>query len=552
MITKLTAIFVPTNTEQMHDYQFRYIEQFDKEPFDEFVKRVTQKAKLCGFGAQLDKNIMGQIIRGCSSKGLKRRALAKTGTIELPEVIKMGQTEENVKIQMQGMKNRNEDSSSSEDEERREKPQSSEAHNVNSIRTSQNRQRPQSHNFTRSDQKQMMKEKQCFRCGGDFPHKKECPAVAAECFKCGKIGHFKQYCLSHERIPSHQRDYQKPPREQHHRRPRSNENYRAGMSRATPNQHQQPHGSGANASTSNAQIDALIRAIQSMPRDAHQDEFDSSVNSDDLNSQWIRAINERSADKKVGENKISSPKIILNICQTPVPFIIDTGSTLYNLMDQRTYNSLTNKPDLETTKVRLFPYGIKEPIKILGQITTRVKNVEGVYKRIEFKVTEGTNGNLLGCESAVNLGYVQFVRSVEQDNKRDPLLDKLTALYPKLFSGKIGTLNTHEVKLHIDKSVRPVKHKLRPIPVYMQEAVAKELKNLREQGIIEPVNGPTEWLSSIVPVVKKAQTKENPLEVRICTDGREANKAIMRERYQFPTLDELILQLHGAKFFIKI
>ena len=37
IIAKLTAIFVPVNTEQMHDHQFSFLSQFDHELFDEYV-----------------------------------------------------------------------------------------------------------------------------------------------------------------------------------------------------------------------------------------------------------------------------------------------------------------------------------------------------------------------------------------------------------------------------------------------------------------------------------------------------------------------------------
>ena len=41
-----------------------------------------------------------------------------------------------------------------------------------------------------------------------------------------------------------------------------------------------------------------------------------------------------------------------------------------------------------------------------------------------------------------------------------------------------------------------------------------------KNDIIEPVNGPTEWVSPIVPVVKPNN------QIRVCTDARMLNKAI--------------------------
>ena len=67
-----------------------------------------------------------------------------------------------------------------------------------------------------------------------------------------------------------------------------------------------------------------------------------------------------------------------------------------------------------------------------------------------------------------------------------------------------------------------------------------------EDDLIEPVNGPTPWVSPIV-VVPKINYK-----IRICTDAREANKAIKRKRHTTPTIDDLIHRLNGAKVFSKI
>jgi hypothetical protein len=65
------------------------------------------------------------------------------------------------------------------------------------------------------------------------------------------------------------------------------------------------------------------------------------------------------------------------------------------------------------------------------------------------------------------------------------------------------------------------------------------------------VYGPTPWVSPIVPVPKP----DDPNEIRICTDARETNQAIKRERHVTPTVDDLTVKLNGAavisKFYLK-
>ena len=61
-------------------------------------------------------------------------------------------------------------------------------------------------------------------------------------------------------------------------------------------------------------------------------------------------------------------------------------------------------------------------------------------------------------------------------------------------------------------------------------------------GILAPVTEPTEWVSSMLVIVK-------PNKLRICLDPRDLNKAIRREHYQMPTVEEVATRLSQAKKF---
>ena len=64
--------------------------------------------------------------------------------------------------------------------------------------------------------------------------------------------------------------------------------------------------------------------------------------------------------------------------------------------------------------------------------------------------------------------------------------------------------------------------------------------------IIEPVEGPTPWVSPIVVLPKQND------EIRLCVDMRRANEAIIRERYQIPTVDEVLHNLNQSTVFSKL
>ena len=46
-----------------------------------------------------------------------------------------------------------------------------------------------------SQPKQHKSGKSCYRCGGEYPHSQQCPAIKQECNFCKKTGHFEKVCL---------------------------------------------------------------------------------------------------------------------------------------------------------------------------------------------------------------------------------------------------------------------------------------------------------------------------------------------------------------------
>ena len=80
-------------------------------------------------------------------------------------------------------------------------------------------------------------------------------------------------------------------------------------------------------------------------------------------------------------------------------------------------------------------------------------------------------------------------------------------------------------------------------------AVKANLSNLVENDVIEKVTHPTDWVSSMVPVIKP---KTEPVEVRICVDYRKTNKYLRRELFKIPTFEEVVSKFHGAVCFTKL
>lgn len=246
-----------------------------------------------------------------------------------------------------------------------------------------------------------------------------------------------------------------------------------------------------------------------------------------------------------------TPFIKVLIGNTPVNFMIDSGSSV-NILDAVTFGKLKTKYKLQNSSMKVYTYGSNKPMKMLGKFKADVicLNQEKTRTNMITHVINGNYGSLMSYETALELNLIKMnVNQVtsETKNESSDFEQKLVMKYEDRFKG-IGKVKDYKAILHIDRSVAPVALSHRRIPFHLREKVSKELKYLQENDIIEKVKGPTPWVSPIVTPPKP----NKPDEVRICVDMRNANKAIHRERHMMPTIDDLIVQLNGAKVFSKL
>ncbi len=82
----------------------------------------------------------------------------------------------------------------------------------------------------------------------------------------------------------------------------------------------------------------------------------------------------------------------------------------------------------------------------------------------------------------------------------------------------------------------------------LQHYAIGPLSQDEELGVIERVEGPTPWISSIVVAPKP----KSPGKVRLCVDMRRANTEVQRESHLTPMIKEIIGDLNGATVFNKL
>ena len=114
--------------------------------------------------------------------------------------------------------------------------------------------------------------------------------------------------------------------------------------------------------------------------------------------------------------------------------------------------------------------------------------------------------------------------------------------HPDTFDGKLGAL-PGKVHLQVDEMIHPTVLPTRRIPVAVRPKLKAELDRMTHLGVITKVEEPTP--SQLVVVTKKNGG------VRVCIDPRELNKALLRERYTLPILEDTLHELGQSRMFTK-
>ena len=153
---------------------------------------------------------------------------------------------------------------------------------------------------------------------------------------------------------------------------------------------------------------------------------------------------------------------------------------------------------------------------------------------------------ILSKQTMLDINLLQILDSdhlsvVKTDS--DPLSDA----YADVFKG-LGNL-AGRYKITIDESIKPVVHPPRHLLVAITEQVKRKIEEMTSDGIIEKVNQPTDWVSSMLVVSKPSIEADGETKIRICLDPRDLNVAIKREHFPMSTIKEIATRLNGSKLF---
>ena len=162
----LTAYFTPKKNTVYEAIIFRDAVQEENETIDQFCTRLRKLAKKCDF-ADSDREIQIQILAKCRSDYLRKRALEKERS--LSNLLELARTIELAESRAKQISNA---TSSCETVSKLTATRPKQGHTQNT----------DSHN------------RQCYKCGFDYPHESKCPAEGKECRACGQRNHFARCC----------------------------------------------------------------------------------------------------------------------------------------------------------------------------------------------------------------------------------------------------------------------------------------------------------------------------------------------------------------------
>ena len=207
--------------------------------------------------------------------------------------------------------------------------------------------------------------------------------------------------------------------------------------------------------------------------------------------------------------------VCLQINENNVYFKIDSGADV-SVMSYDVYRALKEKPSLRDTHMKLTSPGGE--VKAEGEFTASTA-FRGVKYSFNIVVVR-TGANLLSRQVASRMNLICR-------------LDET-----------LGQMKTEPVKIVLrDDAVPYCQPTARRIPFPILKAVKAELDRMVKNGIIKPVTEPTDWCSAMVPVMKKTE------EVRVCVDLKKLNKAVKREHFQLPNLDDIAPRLAGSTVY---
>ena len=431
----------------------------DDEPVDAFITELYSLAEHCNYGTLREEMIRDRIVVGVKDSKLSQNMQLKED-LTLKKAIEMAQQKETVAEQQKTV--RPHDSGNVDAVVQREQQRK--------YRGKGGKYQQNAHgkgsgppSYTGQEKKQFNK---CMRCGRE-PHSREnCPAKDAVCNSCGTRGHYGWVCLKKghvNEVMAQQGSYQQG-------------SYPQGSYPAPQGSQQHPN----------------VYGMPHMPVDAITAGYT-------LQPAFLGTIS-------AGQEKYWSVKLDLETNQ--IEFKIDTGADVTVIADADYRPSMG--PIVRSDRALLGPS--KTALPVVGKVTCQLRTRELASEQ-EVYIIKNLEVPLLGRPAIKALEILKQLDSLSAKELKQQYGDRFTGL---------GNLEG-EYTIRLKSEHTPFALTTpRRIAVPLLPKVKEELLKMVTDGVISPVEEPTDWCAGLV-VVPKPNGK-----VRICVDLTKLNEAVQR------------------------
>ena len=521
VLSKFDEHCVPKTNETYESYKFFTRDQHVGESIDSYITALYKLADTCSFGALKDRLIKDRLVLGVKNDQIREKLLAKEN-LDLDKCINLLRTCHVTQLRAQEI------SSEASTHTIAKKSFSSlpkkRAYNQNSTYASKHS-TPQRGANTSSQQQSW---RQCGNCGGKH-NKDKCPAYGKTCNSCGRIGHYAKVCRSSK--PVHTTDdgdihtVNLISRTKVHATCKVND--------AVDVSFQLDTGSIANILSQKDYVhatgDKLCKQLQKTKTRL-------------IMYNKAELLPRGQAEMKITRNGRDSTLIFVVVNATVVSLLglqACVDMNLIRIIDADSVNTVTSA-NSHISSVQPTTRPAAEPMSKPAVSQTR----PAAETRSKPAVSQTRPATELRSEPAVcqtQLPSSHTAPAALQKDKQAALNDNIIQEYSDVFEG-LGCLSG-DYHIQIDKNIKPVIHAPRKVPVAIRDTLRDELTRMVGDGIIEPVNEPTPWVSSMVVATKKNGA------LRVCLDPRDLNQAIQRSHYPLPTLEDVATRLTDARVF---
>ena len=255
----------------------------------------------------------------------------------------------------------------------------------------------------------------------------------------------------------------------------------------------------------------------------------------------MKQVSTLEQSKKSHSGPIYVEMIIVDTKQ-PVKLQVDCGAEI-NVISKRYIPNVT----LEESSMTLQMWN-NMTTKTIGKTRLIVRNSENNKKyNVEFQVVKEGRTPLIGRKAAedmklITVNYDNF-RQLNNVSEQD-ILNEFNDVI-SVDDNSLGTL-PGTVHFTTDATAEPKVVSPKRVPVGLKEKLKGKLENLVKNGVIQEVDEPTAWVSQMTITLKKNN------DIRICLDPQALNRALKREVYPLPVIDDVLPELGNAKVFTKV